>query len=43
VETVAQHDFLMREGCHGFQGYLISRPMPPVLFEAMLEQHLASV
>ena len=43
VETVAQRDFLMREGCDGFQGYLISRPMPPALFELMLEEHLASV
>jgi len=43
VETVAQRDFLMREGCEGFQGYLISRPVPPALFELMLEKHPASV
>lgn len=36
VETVAQHDFLMRRGCSAFQGYLISRPVPLEAFEALL-------
>lgn len=28
VETQAQADFLLREGCHEVQGYLYARPMP---------------
>ena len=28
VETQAQHDFLISLGCHAFQGYLFSRPLP---------------
>lgn len=28
VETAQQRDFLERLGCHGFQGYLYSRPLP---------------
>jgi len=43
VETVAQRDFLMTQGCDGFQGYLISRPMPLAMFELMLEGHHALV
>ena len=38
VETAAQRQFLMTQGCDAFQGYLIGRPMPPTEFEAMLEQ-----
>jgi diguanylate cyclase (GGDEF)-like protein len=33
VETQAQHDFLLAEGCHAFQGYLFGRPMPCDAFE----------
>jgi diguanylate cyclase (GGDEF)-like protein/PAS domain S-box-containing protein len=33
VETQAQHDFLLAEGCHAFQGYLFGRPMPSDAFE----------
>ncbi|OUY08130.1 hypothetical protein CAP51_00455 [Acinetobacter populi] len=29
VETQAQYDFLMREGCDFLQGYLIGKPLPP--------------
>jgi EAL domain-containing protein (putative c-di-GMP-specific phosphodiesterase class I) len=36
VETVAQRDFLDAHGCHVFQGYLFSRPMPLSDFEALL-------
>jgi EAL domain-containing protein (putative c-di-GMP-specific phosphodiesterase class I) len=28
IETAAQRDFLANLGCHGYQGYLISRPLP---------------
>jgi EAL domain-containing protein (putative c-di-GMP-specific phosphodiesterase class I) len=28
VETNDQRDFLAEHGCHAYQGYLISRPMP---------------
>jgi len=28
VETAGQHDFLIREGCKSFQGYLFGRPGP---------------
>ena len=28
VETVEQRDFLVGLGCHAFQGYLFSRPLP---------------
>ncbi|NEX20674.1 EAL domain-containing protein [Thiorhodococcus mannitoliphagus] len=28
VETEAQRDFLLKNGCHGFQGYLFGRPAP---------------
>ncbi|MEN3363906.1 MAG: hypothetical protein V7606_1180, partial [Burkholderiales bacterium] len=28
VETVEQRDFLARHGCHAYQGYLFSKPLP---------------
>jgi predicted signal transduction protein with EAL and GGDEF domain len=34
VETMGQRDFLSRAGCHAFQGYLFSRPLPLDGFEA---------
>ncbi len=34
VETEAQRDFLASEGCHAYQGYLFSRPLPLAGFEA---------
>jgi diguanylate cyclase (GGDEF)-like protein len=36
VETYAQKEFLAELGCHGFQGYLISRPVPVEEFELLL-------
>jgi diguanylate cyclase (GGDEF)-like protein/PAS domain S-box-containing protein len=33
VETEAQRHFLARHGCHAYQGYLFSRPLPPEVFE----------
>jgi diguanylate cyclase (GGDEF)-like protein/PAS domain S-box-containing protein len=34
VETEAQRDFLARSGCHAYQGFFISRPLPIEGFEA---------
>jgi predicted signal transduction protein with EAL and GGDEF domain len=34
VETEAQRDFLARSGCHAYQGYFFSRPLPVDGFEA---------
>lgn len=28
VETPAQHEFLVANGCKAFQGYLFGKPMP---------------
>ncbi len=36
VETEEQREFLARLGCHAYQGYLFSRPVPPGEFEALL-------
>jgi len=35
VETEAQRDFLATQGCHAYQGYLFSRPLPLEEFEAL--------
>lgn len=35
VETNTQRDFLRNNGCDSMQGYLISRPVPPVTFESL--------
>lgn len=37
VETVAQRDFLARQGCRQFQGYLYCRPLPIAQLEAFLD------
>ena len=36
VETEEQREFLDMHGCHAFQGYLFSKPMPIIQFEDML-------
>ena len=36
VETDAQRDFLAGLGCHAYQGYLFSRPVPIQEFEALV-------
>lgn len=36
VETEAQRDFLQRHGCHHWQGYLLSRPLPATQYEALV-------
>ena len=33
VETEAQRDFLADSGCHAYQGYFFSRPLPVDAFE----------
>ncbi len=38
VETAAQRDFLADQGCHAYQGYLFSRPLPIAQFEAFMQQ-----
>jgi diguanylate cyclase (GGDEF)-like protein/PAS domain S-box-containing protein len=37
VETEAQLEFLDLRGCHAFQGYLFSKPVPLAAFERLLE------
>ena len=41
VETEQQRDFLAAAGCDYAQGYLFSKPIPPVQFEGLL-QHACS-
>ncbi len=38
VETEAQRDFLARQGCHAYQGYLFSRPLPLEEFEEFVQR-----
>ena len=38
VETKAQFDYLREIGCHSFQGYLFSKPLPIDAFQALLNQ-----
>ena len=39
VESVEQRDALAAQGCHTYQGYLFSRPLPLTDFEAFLKLH----
>ena len=38
VETEAQMNFLAKQGCHVYQGYLFSRPIPPKDLEALINK-----
>ena len=38
VETEAQRDFLASLGCHTYQGYLFSRPVPVADFELLVQR-----
>lgn len=38
VETEAQRLFLQTQGCHDYQGYLFSRPIPLEAFECFFEE-----
>jgi diguanylate cyclase (GGDEF)-like protein/PAS domain S-box-containing protein len=40
VETVGQRDVLAEMGCHDYQGYLFSRPLPLEEFEAFVNRGL---
>ena len=40
VETAEQRDFLARSGCHAYQGYFFSRPLPLEAFEDLVRQGL---
>ena len=39
VETEEQLQLLYSYGCHHYQGYLFSKPLPVAQFEALLKQH----
>jgi len=39
VETEAQREFLELNGCHAFQGYLFSRPVPVKEFEQLVARY----
>jgi diguanylate cyclase (GGDEF)-like protein len=39
VETEAQREFLGKHGCHLYQGYLFSPPLPPADFPCWVEAH----
>ncbi|SDL98121.1 PAS domain S-box-containing protein/diguanylate cyclase (GGDEF) domain-containing protein [Oryzisolibacter propanilivorax] len=41
VETEAQRQFLEKNGCHVWQGYLLSPPLPRERFEALVQEHAA--
>jgi EAL domain-containing protein (putative c-di-GMP-specific phosphodiesterase class I) len=43
VETPGQRDFLMDNGCHFFQGYLFSKPLPAHQFQAFVMDSSAPV
>jgi diguanylate cyclase (GGDEF)-like protein/PAS domain S-box-containing protein len=44
VETESQREFLDRHGCHNFQGYLFSKPIPLEQFELLaLQKNLSFV
>ncbi len=36
VETEAQREFLVQQGCHAYQGFLFSRPLPADAFTELL-------
>ncbi|MBL0393826.1 EAL domain-containing protein [Ramlibacter monticola] len=38
VETEAQREFLARQGCHRYQGYLFCRPLPIADLEAFIDR-----
>ena len=39
VETAPQRDFLAAHGCHAYQGYLVSPPLPLAQFESRILRH----
>jgi diguanylate cyclase (GGDEF)-like protein len=43
VEIESQRNLLARMGCHAYQGYLFSRPIPVEAFEAFIKRGLAVI
>jgi EAL domain-containing protein (putative c-di-GMP-specific phosphodiesterase class I) len=43
VETPEQLDFLRRQGCDEYQGYLLARPIPGGEFAELLKAHRPTV
>ena len=41
VETQEQKDFLARQGCDLYQGYLLGRPVPLDAFNALIQASAA--
>ncbi len=39
VETEEQRQFLLKNGCESFQGFLFGKPLPIKAFEAALNTH----
>jgi EAL domain-containing protein (putative c-di-GMP-specific phosphodiesterase class I) len=39
VEQRDQLDFLQQQGCHHYQGYLFSKPVPLTQFRSLLEEN----
>jgi EAL domain-containing protein (putative c-di-GMP-specific phosphodiesterase class I) len=39
VELQAQAEFLAHMGCHAYQGYLFSKPVPLEALEALVRGH----
>jgi len=42
VETLEHHIFLRAAGCHHFQGFYFSKPLPKPAFVAFMEKHITS-
>lgn len=42
VETAAQRDFLLAQGCHAYQGFLCSRPVPAAQFAELASRQQAA-
>ena len=43
VEHAEQRDFLAQNGCHAYQGYFFSRPLPLDALEAYADSHPIAV
>jgi diguanylate cyclase (GGDEF)-like protein len=43
VEIESQRTLLARMGCHAYQGYLFSRPVPLAAFEALIKERLTAI
>ncbi|MGA2278180.1 MAG: EAL domain-containing protein, partial [Terracidiphilus sp.] len=43
VESEEQREYLASLGCHSYQGYLFSRPVPLEAFEELLASRIAAL